>query len=88
MYNSAVFARSSTDSTSSELIHEFDKKKNDEIYRELIEGGTVGTPTDIYLNKNSVYLDVRNDFNDSFNYFGTNNDSLKISFVDDGAFSP
>lgn len=83
LYNYSVFARNSTDATNSDFVHVFEKKKKDEIYRDLIEGGTVGSPTNIYQNKNCVYLDIRNNHNDSFNYFGLNNDELRISFVDD-----
>lgn len=82
-YNNVLFARSSNDPTDSNFVHEFDKKKNDDIYRELIEGGSISSPTNFYLNKNRVYLDIRNSFDDSINYFENYNDSLKISFVDD-----
>ena len=83
LYNKTVFARSSSDTSSTELIHEFYKKKKDEIYRELIEGGTDTSPINIYSNKNVIYLDIRNNFNDSFNYFEVHGNELKISFVDD-----
>lgn len=82
-YDSKIFARKSTDSSDPELIHSFSKKKKDEIYREIIEGGTTAIPKNLFFNKNLVYVDIRNDQNFSFNYFENYSDSIKVSFSDD-----
>lgn len=82
-HSSSLQARTSTDSTDADLIHSFNKKSGDEVYRDLIEGGTIGSPVNIFKNKNTVYLDVRNDQNHSMNYFENLGDDMKISYIDD-----
>lgn len=82
-YSDAINARSSSDSIDSNSLPSFNKKKGDEIYREIIEGGTSSSPLNNYYNKNVVYLDIRNDLNFSFNYFENYDNNLKLSFIDD-----
>jgi len=82
-YSDAINARSSADSIDSGSLPSFNKKKGDEIYREIIEGGTLTTPSNNYYNKNIIYLDIRNDLNFSFNYFENYDNNLKASFIDD-----
>lgn len=82
-YNSKVWARISTDSIDTNNVPSFSKRSGDAIYRDIIEGGTVSMPQDIFYNRNSVYLDLRNDLNFSFNYFENYDDNVKLSFIDD-----
>lgn len=82
-YNNSIFARSSIDSTDNLFVHEFFKKTGDEIYRDIIEGGTISNPKNIFANRNTVYIDIRNEYGNSFNYFNNLNNSIKISFVND-----
>jgi len=83
-FSSSLMARSSTDATEPDNIHTFLKKKEEEIYRELIDGGSDTAPATIFFNKNIIYIDIRNEQNFSLNYFENYADDLKISFADDG----
>lgn len=83
-FDQGLFARTSTDSTSSSFEHSFTKKSKEVIYRDLINGGTDSTPKNIFINNNCIYLDIRNDLNYSLNYFQNLGNNIKISFEDDG----
>jgi len=82
-FDDKIKARRSTDDTDDEFVHDFSKKSGDEIYRDLIDGGTTSLPKNIFYNRNAVYLDIRNDWNFSFNYFDNYSNELRLSYIDD-----
>src|SRR5690554_1742392 len=77
-YKEIIKARTSLKEIDDKKIPIFDKYKKDEIYTEILNG-TNGN----FLNRNNIYLDIRNEFNMSFNYFSNYGNDLKISYVDD-----
>jgi hypothetical protein len=84
-YDKGIYVRSSTDQTDSNFIHNFTKKKGNSLYRDIIEGGTENNPSNIFKNKNIIYIDIRNELNYSFNYFENLNNEIKYSTLDDSS---
>lgn len=61
------------------------KKKKNEIYDDVLKGSHLAAPGDgVFFNRNKTYLDIRNEFNHSINYFknyGTySNTDIKLGF--------
>lgn len=77
-YKEIIKARTSLKEIDNKKIPIFDKYKKDEIYTEILNG-TNGN----FLNRNNIYLDIRNELNYSMNYFGNYQNNIKISFLDD-----
>jgi hypothetical protein len=56
-----------------------EKVKGDELYDKLLKGNHPGTSAN-FFNCNLVYLDIRNEFNFSFNYFKNYGTDINIAF--------
>lgn len=67
-FKAGIKARVSSDSIGTDLKPSFQKRKGKEIYRDILEGGVLGTPKTLFFNKNFAYLDLRNELNDSLNF--------------------
>lgn len=78
-YDDKIAVRKSTDTVSTTLIPEFEKVKNDDIYKNVLSGTTNSN----FINRNKIYLDIRNELNYSFNYFGNYSKEIKISYNHD-----
>lgn len=73
-FDTGVKARTSNGDISSDLTPKFETKKKEEIYTQILQAGH-------FHNKNTIYVDIRNELNYSFNYFGTYDNNLKLSFL-------
>ncbi len=79
LYEDKVFARKSSDKINDALVPDYTKYKKDEIYENILVGISNGN----FFNRNKVYLDIRNEFNYSLNYFRNYLNTCKFSFQDD-----
>lgn len=62
LYDDRIFVRNTNSEASRDGIeYSFEKVKKENLYTQII---------DKFLNKNVVYIDIRNEFNTSYNYFG------------------
>ena len=62
LYDDRIFVRNTNSEASRDGIeYSFEKVKKENLYTQII---------DKFLNKNVVYIDLRNEFNTSYNYFG------------------
>lgn len=62
LYDDRIFVRNTNSEASRDGIeYSFEKVKKENLYTQIIDN---------FLNKNVVYIDIRNEFNTSYNYFG------------------
>lgn len=66
----------------------FDSKQDDEIYDEFLKGVHHTNSSDgNFFNRNKTYLDIRNDYNQSFNYFKEYGTDVYVAFDDNSNLS-
>ncbi len=63
-FDTGVKARTSNGDINSDLTPKFETKKKEDIYTQILQAGH-------FHNKNTIYVDIRNELNYSFNYLGT-----------------
>lgn len=74
MYDDRLFVRNTNSEASRDGIeYSFEKVKKENLYTQIIDN---------FLNKNVVYIDIRNEFNTSYNYFG-NYGEIKLDVIRD-----
>ena len=79
LYDDRIFVRNTNSEASRDGIeYSFEKVKKENLYTQII---------DKFLNKNVVYIDIRNEFNTSYNYFG-NYGEIKLDVIRDKEQQP
>ena len=79
MYDDRIFVRNTNSEASRDGIeYSFEKVKKENLYTQIIDN---------FLNKNVVYIDIRNEFNTSYNYFG-NYGEIKLDVIRDKEQQP
>ncbi len=79
MYDDRIFVRNTNSEASRDGIeYSFEKVKKENLYTQIIDN---------FLNKNVVYIDIRNEFNTSYNYFG-NYGEIKLDVIRDKVQQP
>ncbi len=79
LYDDRIFVRNTNSEASRDGIeYSFEKVKKENLYTQIIDN---------FLNKNVVYIDIRNEFNTSYNYFG-NYGEIKLDVIRDKEQQP